>query len=127
MAEPFALERQPVTVTASIGIALSTSGYADVQDMLRDADIAMYNAKQQGRARWVMFDQTMQEKALRRCSSNRRCGWRSGAASCRCRTSRSSRPPTAGSTASGRCCAGPIRSTEQSVRPNSSRWPRKLA
>jgi len=66
MAEPFVLERQQVIVTASIGIALSTSGYADVQDMLRDADIAMYNAKQQGRARWVMFDQAMQTKALRR-------------------------------------------------------------
>jgi predicted signal transduction protein with EAL and GGDEF domain len=66
MAEAFVLDHQPVTVTASIGIALSSSGYADVQNMLRDADIAMYNAKQQGRARWVMFDPGMQEKALRR-------------------------------------------------------------
>jgi len=66
MAEPFLLGLQQVIVTASIGIALSASGYDDVHNMLRDADIAMYNAKQQGRARWVMFDQTMQEKALRR-------------------------------------------------------------
>jgi EAL domain-containing protein (putative c-di-GMP-specific phosphodiesterase class I) len=38
----------------------------DVAHMLRDADIAMYHAKQQGRARWVMFDQAMQERAVRR-------------------------------------------------------------
>ncbi|GAA4012934.1 GGDEF domain-containing protein [Actimicrobium antarcticum] len=66
MADAFVLDEQQVTVTASIGIALSTTGYADVQNMLRDADIAMYHAKQQGRARWVMFDTAMQEKALRR-------------------------------------------------------------
>jgi predicted signal transduction protein with EAL and GGDEF domain len=66
MADAFVLEGQHVVVTASIGIALSASGYNDVQDMLRDADIAMYHAKQQGRSRWVMFDAAMQEKALRR-------------------------------------------------------------
>jgi len=66
LAEPFELEHQQVFITASIGIALSSSGYEDVQDILRDADIAMYHAKQHGRARWMMFDQDMQEKALRR-------------------------------------------------------------
>ncbi|MFC5512024.1 putative bifunctional diguanylate cyclase/phosphodiesterase [Massilia jejuensis] len=66
LATPFTIGQQQVYVTASIGIALSSSGYLDVQDMLRDADIAMYHAKQNGRARWMMFDQTMQEGALRR-------------------------------------------------------------
>jgi len=66
LAEPFELEHQQVFITASIGIALSSSGYENVQDILRDADIAMYHAKQHGRARWMMFDQDMQEKALRR-------------------------------------------------------------
>ena len=66
MAETFVLDEQEVIVTASIGIAQSTSGYEDVNNMLRDADIAMYHAKQQGRARWVMFDTAMQQKALRR-------------------------------------------------------------
>ena len=66
MADAFVLDGQQVIVTASIGIALNKNGYDDVQDMLRDADIAMYHAKQQGRARWVMFDSAMQEKALRR-------------------------------------------------------------
>ena len=66
LAEPFDVADQRVFVTASVGIALSASGYADVEDILRDADIAMYHAKQSGRARWVMFDQTMQLAAVRR-------------------------------------------------------------
>jgi diguanylate cyclase (GGDEF)-like protein len=66
LAEPFEVAEQRVFVTASVGIALSASGYADVEDILRDADIAMYHAKQTGRARWVMFDQTMQLAAVRR-------------------------------------------------------------
>lgn len=66
LAEPFDVGDQRVFVTASVGIALSASGYADVEDIVRDADIAMYHAKQTGRARWVMFDQTMQQAAVRR-------------------------------------------------------------
>jgi len=66
LSEPHVILGQAVFITASIGISLSSSGYVDVAHMLRDADIAMYHAKQQGRARWVMFDQAMQEKALRR-------------------------------------------------------------
>lgn len=66
MTKPFMLGRQQVVVTASIGIALSASRYADIHNMLRDADIAMHHAKQQGRARWVLFDAEMQNKALRR-------------------------------------------------------------
>nr|WP_229428990.1 EAL domain-containing protein [Massilia sp. ST3] len=66
LATPLQVGQHQVYVTASIGIAMSSSGYSDVQVMLRDADIAMYHAKQNGRARWMMFDQTMQEGALRR-------------------------------------------------------------
>jgi diguanylate cyclase (GGDEF)-like protein len=66
LSSPLTIGQQQVYVTASIGIAMSASGYSDVQVILRDADIAMYHAKQNGRARWMMFDQTMQEGALRR-------------------------------------------------------------
>ena len=66
MAETFVLDEQEVIVTASIGISQSASGYEDVNNMLRDADTAMHHAKQQGRARWAMFDTAMQQKALRR-------------------------------------------------------------
>jgi diguanylate cyclase (GGDEF)-like protein len=66
LAEPFELAGQRVFVTASVGIALSATGYANVEDILRDADIAMYHAKQSGRGRWMMFDQTMQLAAVHR-------------------------------------------------------------
>jgi diguanylate cyclase (GGDEF)-like protein len=66
LAEPHVIDKQTIFVTASIGISISSTGYMDVAHMLRDADIAMYHAKQQGRARWVMFDQAMQERAVRR-------------------------------------------------------------
>ncbi|HEV2944040.1 MAG TPA: EAL domain-containing protein [Solirubrobacteraceae bacterium] len=54
--EPFALGDQhvPVTVTASIGIACGER--ASANDLLRDADIAMYRAKWGGRDRYVMFE-----------------------------------------------------------------------
>ena len=66
LAAPFDLAGQQAFISASIGIALSASGYTDVQAMLRDADMAMYHAKQNGRARWMLFDQTMQVTAMRR-------------------------------------------------------------
>ena len=45
---PFELEGQEVFTSASIGIALGTKGYNQSEDLLRDADIAMYRAKNQG-------------------------------------------------------------------------------
>jgi diguanylate cyclase (GGDEF)-like protein len=54
--EPFALGDQhiPVTVTASVGIACGER--ASANDLLRDADIAMYRAKWAGRDRYVIFE-----------------------------------------------------------------------
>jgi diguanylate cyclase (GGDEF)-like protein len=66
LAEPFDVAGQRVFVTASVGITLSATGYANVEDIVRDADIAMYHAKQTGRARWMMFDQAMQQAAVSR-------------------------------------------------------------
>jgi predicted signal transduction protein with EAL and GGDEF domain len=63
---PFELERQQVFVTASIGIAASSSGYRSAIEMLSDADLAMYRAKAHGKARTEMFDQTLHEAAVTR-------------------------------------------------------------
>jgi diguanylate cyclase (GGDEF)-like protein/PAS domain S-box-containing protein len=49
--------------SASIGIALSTSHYENAEEMLRDADIAMYRAKARGRAGCQVFDRRMHEQA----------------------------------------------------------------
>jgi len=46
-------------IGASIGIALSTTGYDNIDDVLRDADTAMYRAKARGRNRYMVFDTEM--------------------------------------------------------------------
>jgi EAL domain-containing protein (putative c-di-GMP-specific phosphodiesterase class I) len=55
-----------VFTSASIGIALSTTGYVGPDEVLRDADTAMYRAKNGGRARYEVFDRTMHAQAVER-------------------------------------------------------------
>lgn len=55
-----------VFITTSIGIVLSASGYNQPEDMLRDADIAMYRAKALGKARYEIFDPAMRERIIER-------------------------------------------------------------
>ncbi len=57
--QPFNLGGHEVFTTASIGIALSTSGYETPEAVLRDADTVMYRAKAQGKARHAVFDRNM--------------------------------------------------------------------
>ena len=52
------------TTTVSIGIALCKGNYAYPQDILRDADTAMYRAKAQGGDRYQIFDSVMYANAL---------------------------------------------------------------
>jgi diguanylate cyclase (GGDEF)-like protein/PAS domain S-box-containing protein len=61
--EPFTAENV-VGITASIGIAMSVSGYDYPEDLIRDADAAMYRAKMSGRDGYVLFDNDMHERAL---------------------------------------------------------------
>jgi diguanylate cyclase (GGDEF)-like protein/PAS domain S-box-containing protein len=60
--ESFDVSGHQVSSTASIGIALSAASYSKPEDLLRDADTAMYRAKAQGRARAVVFDSAMRER-----------------------------------------------------------------
>jgi diguanylate cyclase (GGDEF)-like protein/PAS domain S-box-containing protein len=64
LSEAFDLQGHEVYTSTSIGIALNTSGYERAQDMLRDADIAMYRAKAQGKARHAIFDEEMHRQAV---------------------------------------------------------------
>ncbi|HWE24255.1 MAG TPA: EAL domain-containing protein, partial [Myxococcales bacterium] len=61
--KPFAISGHEVFATTSIGIALSAPTYTRPEDLLLDADTAMYRAKAQGRARTIVFDATMRERA----------------------------------------------------------------
>ncbi len=63
---PIAIEGRGIVATASIGVALSEPDYGQVQDLLRDADLAMYHAKEQGRARYQVFDVAMRDSAQAR-------------------------------------------------------------
>jgi diguanylate cyclase (GGDEF)-like protein/PAS domain S-box-containing protein len=63
---PFDLSGKEVFISASIGIALSVDGFRTAEDMLRDADIAMYSAKTKGRARYQVFNEAMREQATTR-------------------------------------------------------------
>jgi diguanylate cyclase (GGDEF)-like protein/PAS domain S-box-containing protein len=63
---PFLLEGREVVVTTSIGIAVSDAGLEHAESLLRDADVAMYRAKADGRARYVIFDPSMNIDTLAR-------------------------------------------------------------
>jgi diguanylate cyclase (GGDEF)-like protein/PAS domain S-box-containing protein len=66
LASPFILGGKEVFTSVSIGIALSNSAYEQPEDMLRDADTAMYRAKSQGKARYEVFDADMRASVLAR-------------------------------------------------------------
>lgn len=64
LTKPFLLKSFEIVSTTSIGIALSTTGYDDPEELLRDADIAMYRAKGQGKARYAIFDTDMHAQSV---------------------------------------------------------------
>ncbi len=61
---PFRLGTKEIFTSASIGIALSAPHYHQPEELLRDADAAMYNAKDGGRHRAAMFDDRLRREAL---------------------------------------------------------------
>ena len=64
LSQPFEVHGQEVFTSASIGIALSGSNDHRPEDLLRDADTAMYRAKSQGNAKHAIFDITMHDRAV---------------------------------------------------------------
>jgi PAS domain S-box-containing protein len=63
---PFVVEGQEVVTTASIGIAFCGTSYTNSEDLVRDAEIAMYRAKREGKARSQVFDTAMHTIAVKR-------------------------------------------------------------
>jgi diguanylate cyclase (GGDEF)-like protein len=71
LAPAFNLSGHEVFTTVSIGIALSTEDYHRPEEILRDADTAMYRAKQLGKARYEIFDKAMRARAMDRLGLER--------------------------------------------------------
>jgi len=64
--KPFRLGDNEVFITGSIGVAICDDQYASGDDLLRDADMAMYRAKTAGRDRFEIFDKKMHTEAVDR-------------------------------------------------------------
>jgi diguanylate cyclase (GGDEF)-like protein len=62
LAAPFIIENQSVFIGTSIGVLINDERYDSADIMLRDADTAMYHAKDQGKGRYEVFDSSMQKK-----------------------------------------------------------------
>ncbi|VXD22327.1 Two-component response regulator [Planktothrix serta PCC 8927] len=66
MSWPFQFDDQELFINASIGIVVGNQTYQEPEHLLRDADIAMYQAKAQGKARYQIFDTQMHHHAQQR-------------------------------------------------------------
>lgn len=64
LSKPFSLKGQEVFIGASIGVVWNLSQYQSPEDVLRDADLAMYRAKEQGRSCYVFFDPALRDRAI---------------------------------------------------------------
>jgi diguanylate cyclase (GGDEF)-like protein/PAS domain S-box-containing protein len=71
LAEPFSLSRAEVTISASIGIAVTGRSSERAATLLQDADAAMYRAKRRGGARHELFDEAMRTQAVSRLLTER--------------------------------------------------------
>jgi diguanylate cyclase (GGDEF)-like protein/PAS domain S-box-containing protein len=66
LAAPLVLAGRDVVPSASVGVALSLTPYEKADDVVRDADAAMYRAKQGGGGRWEICDEAMRERVASR-------------------------------------------------------------
>jgi diguanylate cyclase (GGDEF)-like protein len=62
----YILDNNEITAAASIGVAHDDGHYSAPEELLRDADVAMYEAKSKGHSRTIIFDQNMRTTALER-------------------------------------------------------------
>jgi diguanylate cyclase (GGDEF)-like protein/PAS domain S-box-containing protein len=68
LSKAFRVGNNRVFTSASIGIVLSSGEYTSTEDIMRDADIAMYQAKMLGTANYVVFNTEMRNQAINRLS-----------------------------------------------------------
>jgi len=66
LSRPYNINGKKIFSSASIGVAISTLGFESPEDVLQDADLAMYQAKEMGKEQVAVFDKTMRDQALSR-------------------------------------------------------------
>ena len=64
--DPFTIDGKEVFVETSLGIAASVTGIENPEELLRNADVAMYKAKSQGKGRYIFFENEMREALMER-------------------------------------------------------------
>jgi diguanylate cyclase (GGDEF)-like protein/PAS domain S-box-containing protein len=63
---PFRFDEREITIRCSIGVVLASGGHRTADDLLRDADVAMYRAKVNGRGSYALFEPSMQAEVAAR-------------------------------------------------------------
>jgi diguanylate cyclase (GGDEF)-like protein/PAS domain S-box-containing protein len=63
LAAPIVLDRMEAAVTASIGVSVDIGAQQTAEDLIRDADAAMYSAKARGKNRYDLFDSSLRQAA----------------------------------------------------------------
>ena len=66
--EPLLIAGKEISTSASIGITFSDFGYRTPEEVLRDADLAMYKAKAKGKAQYALFDSSLHKQATEQLS-----------------------------------------------------------
>ena len=64
LSQPVAIDGQDIFTSCSLGIVTTDASHQTPEDLLRDADVAMYAAKKKGRGRWTIFDASMRKAAI---------------------------------------------------------------
>ena len=120
--QPFDVGGREVFVSATIGIAPATAGERNAEALVRDADAAMYTAKEQGKRGYAVFVPQMRTAAMARLEMETRLATRWAAARWSSCTSRSCGSATGAWWGWRRWCAGATRSSGSWGRASSSRW-----
>ena len=125
--QPIRADGHEVFVTASIGIATFPEDGVTSEILIRNADTAMYHAKQQGKAAFQYYSAAMNAASVERLTleSGLRRALEDGSLEVHYQPQVDARP--AASSAPRRCCAGSTRSAATSRRRPSSRSPRTRA
>jgi len=71
-ASPHTLGQHEIVCTSSIGVVIGSAQYTTADEVIRDADVAMYNAKAAGKCQARFFDQAMHTSAIRRLTLENR-------------------------------------------------------